>query len=193
MMEYLTGSGHETRPPIDGGIIQAPASDREAICMLLDPQIYQDSCEVAKKMIADGDGEEIVPSKGIKKILPAPISARRWLSLASPERNGDDDYFSSDLTDEQLIKTFGSLPARTPLCILLSGSDEYMPTTIDKARLLSRWMEIVKKGKGKVDEKHSEVIEGASHTLDENPSVVVEQLVTRVLGFLNALPGHPNL
>lgn len=193
VMEYLTGPGHETRPPIDGAIIQAPASDREAIVMEMDPGLYRKSCESAKRMVEDGHGEEILPAYETKNFFPCPVSAKRWLSLASPEHDGDDDYFSSDLTDEQLMQSFGRLPARTPLSILFSGSDEYMPKTIDKNGLVKRWSNMVKRGNGRVDLENSGVIEGASHNLAGNPNEVLEVLVKKVLGFLNGLDAQANL
>ena len=41
--------------------------------------------------------------------MPAPVSAKRRLSLASPgpSHSGEDDFFSSDLDDERLATTFG--------------------------------------------------------------------------------------
>jgi len=193
VMEYLTGPGSKDRAPIDGGIIQAPASDREALQMMLDPNVYKESCAVAQLMIASGNGEEILPSRETKGFFPSTVCARRWLSLASPNHDGDDDYFSSDLTDEQLMKSFGSLPAGSPLCILFSGEDEYVPKSINKEALVQRWIEFVKKGEGKVDEEYSGILEGASHSLAGNTDGVVLGLVERVLGFLNGLSPHANV
>lgn len=194
VITYLTGTGHETRPAIDGGIIQAPASDREAMVMALGEEVLSETCKIAKAMVESGDGEEILPSKVRHGFFaPTPISARRWLSLASPDHDGDDDLFSSDLSDEQLLKTFGALPARSPLCILFSGNDEYMPKSVDKEAMLKRWIEISKRGKGTVDEVHSGVLAGASHDLSGNPEEVVNGLVNRVLGFLNGLPTQSHL
>lgn len=194
IMEYLTGPGHETRAPIDGGILQAPASDREAIIMELQPEIYEESCTVAQSMVAAGDGEEILPSRLTKQVFfQAPIAARRWLSLASPNHDGDDDYFSSDLTDDQLRKTFGTLPARSPLLILYSGDDEFVPKEIDKLALVKRWIGFAKEGPGKVDEEFSGVLEGASHNLWANAEEVVQDFLRRVLGFLNAFSLKPSL
>ncbi|KAH8808123.1 hypothetical protein F5884DRAFT_821561 [Xylogone sp. PMI_703] len=187
VMEYLTGPGHEKRASVDGALIQAPASDREAMEMLLDPKILKESCLVAQAMVASGHGEEILPSRETASFFPAPVCARRWLSLASPNHDGEDDYFSSDLTDEQLMKSFGSLPAGSPLCILYSGNDEYVPKWIDKNKLIQRWIDISKKGNGKVDEKYTGVMEGATHNLDGNPDEVVHGLVNRVVGFLSEL------
>ncbi|EHL00896.1 putative UPF0613 protein PB24D3.06c [Glarea lozoyensis 74030] len=159
VLEYLTGPGHENRKPIDGGLIQAAVSDREAIFTMMDPDTIK------------------------SVIFPCPVSAKRFLSLASPNHDGDDDYFSSDLTDDQLMKTFGSLPNSTPICILLSGSDEYVQPDVDPAKLLARWIEIAKSGKGKVDENNSGVIEGATHNLAGNSESVVNDLMKRVLGY----------
>lgn len=194
MMEYLVGSGHETRELINGGILQAPASDREAILAAIDPKVYEDSCKVAQEMVDAGDGDEIISKKVTKGYFsPAPISAKRWLSLASPNHDGDDDYFSSDLSDEQLNKSFGSLPARSPLCVLFSGNDEFMPKTLDMAALIHKWAEVIKKGSGNVDEENSGVVKGASHNLAGNPDEVVQDLVKRVWGFLDGLPTQSNL
>ena len=137
-------------------------------------------------MMDSGDGEEVMSMKGHKEIFPDHITARRWLSFASPNHDGDDDYFSQDLTDEQLMKTFGSLPARTPLCILISEKDEYMPHT-DKRKLYERWVEIANRGAGMVDEENSGLVEGASHNLREDSEEVVRGLARRVVGFAEGL------
>lgn len=192
-MEYLVGPGHDAHAPIDGGILQAPVSDREAIVLAMDPELYKGSCEFSQKMVDAGDGDEVLPSKVIKSFFPGPISAKRWLSLASPNHDGDDDYFSSDLSDEQLKKSFGSLPLRSPLCVLFSGSDEYMPKTLDKAALVQKWIGFVKNGSGKADEENSGVVEKATHNLAGNPIEIVDDLVNRVLGFLDSLPAQSSL
>jgi len=182
VMEYLTGIGCEKRPTIEGGIIQAPASDRESIVMEMDPDHYLHAIAVATKMTEDGGADEIIPSVEINGIFPCPVSAKRWLSLASPYHDGDDDYFSSDLKDEQLMKSFGALPKESPICIIFSGADEYMPETVDKEAQITRWTEIARKGNGNVDEVNSGVIDGASHNLDGNSDEVVASLVKKVIG-----------
>ncbi|TAQ84251.1 hypothetical protein B7494_g7420 [Chlorociboria aeruginascens] len=187
VMEYLTGPGHEARPNIDGGIIQAPASDRHALTLAMDAEILKNSCAVAQAMVDNGNGEEILPSKASNNLFSAPICARRWLSLASPNHDGDDDYFSSDLTDEQLMGSFGTLPKGSPLCVLISGSDEYFLGEVNKEVLLKRWTEIARKGEGNLDEKNSGVLVGASHNLNGNSEEVVDRLVKKVVGFVNDL------
>ena len=187
VLEYLTGPGHENREPIDGGIIQAAVSDRESFVLTMDPETYKTACEKAQKMVDDGDEDEILPSADIDNYLPCPITAKRFLSLASPNHDGDDDYFSSDLTDDQLQKTFGSLPSSSPLCILLSGSDEHIRPDVDYEQLLQRWIGVIKHGKGRVDEANSGVIEGATHNLSGNDEKTVKDLLQRVVGFLNGI------
>jgi hypothetical protein len=189
VMEYLTGKGVADRAPIDGGIIQAAVSDREAILMSMKAGVYDESCKIAQAMVDAGKGDEILPGK----FNPCPVTAKRWLSVASPNHDGDDDYFSSDLTDAQLMKSFGALPKKSPLCILLSGADEHVPKSIDKQGLVDRWIGFAKKGEGVVDGKNSGVIEGASHNLEKNSEDVVQDLVKRVLGFISWLPAQANL
>ena len=62
-----------------------------------------------------------------------------------------------------------------------------MPKSLDKEALAKRWIGIVRKGGGKVDEEHSGVVVGASHNLGGNSDGVVQSLVKRVVGFLNGL------
>ena len=62
-----------------------------------------------------------------------------------------------------------------------------MPTSIDKKGLIERWVGIVKRGEGNVDEINSGVVEGASHNLGKD-GIAMGELVRRVLGFLEGLP-----
>lgn len=63
-----------------------------------------------------------------------PISARRFLSLVSPESPqspGEDEMFSHDLSDQQLSKTFGMIQQgglfRHKLMVLFSGAGQAVP------------------------------------------------------------------
>ncbi|KAI9875428.1 MAG: hypothetical protein M1830_008476 [Pleopsidium flavum] len=184
-MHYLVGPDAKARPPIEGAIIQASVSDREAMVELL--PVYEESVKAAKDLVRAGQAEELLPFSVTGGFLGTPICARRWLSLASPEKDGEDDYFSSDLEDEQLQNTFGRLPARSPLCILYSESDEYVPEFVDREAVVNRWMEFVRLGVGVVDEKHSGLLKDATHSLNGNPAEVVQDLIKRVVGFLQRL------
>jgi len=105
----------------------------------------------------------------------------------SPNKDGDDDYFSSDLPAQKLKKTFGIFAPRTPLLFLYSGNDEFVPKTFDVQKLISNWIDTVKKGGGSVDEDNSGIIQGASHNLQGNDSKVVSELCNRVYNFLGKI------
>jgi pimeloyl-ACP methyl ester carboxylesterase len=183
VMEYLVGPSHADRPLIDGAILQAPVSDREASLMKMSHNQYAKCVAAAQVMVREGKAEEIMPISETHEFFGAPITARRCLSLLSPDHDGEDDYFSSDLPDTQLNRTFGMLPAHTPLCILYSGADEHVPPEIDKMALVTKWIKVVQKH-GKVDTEHSGVIDGASHSLKIDSADVVADLLRRVMGFL---------
>jgi pimeloyl-ACP methyl ester carboxylesterase len=187
VMEYLTGRGHERRPHVDGAIIQASVSDREAMNIMLPEQQIKTANELALSWVASGRAEDVLPSKATEGFFDSPVSAYRWLSLASPNHDGDDDYFSSDLPLEKLQRTFGKLPASTVLCILYSGEDEYVPKQVDRKALVQKWIDIVKAGTGRVDEERSGVVPGATHNLKGDPHDVVNELLNRVVAFVTNL------
>lgn len=186
VMEYLVGKDAESREKVQGGIIQASVSDREAIVQFFPQKQYDDSVACARKMITEGRGEDIMPLSLTKGFTSqACCSARRWLSLA--EVNGDDDYFSSDLSDEQLQTTFGRIPKGVKLGIFFSGEDQYVPKSVDKKALVEKWVGVVKAGTGEIDEMNSGVVVGATHNLTGNPEPIVQDLVRRVMGFLEGI------
>jgi len=183
VLEYLVGSGASDRAKINGGILQGGVSDREALAEM-SPNLEQ-TVEEVRKLVEEGKGEDALGMKFTQGIYGvAPVTARRFLSLAS--RGGDDDYFSSDLPDEALQKSLGSLPQDIGLCILVSGSDAYIPEKVDKEALLERWLGFARRSGAKVD-GNSVVVEGASHSLNGDPEEVVQRLVKRVVGFLTNL------
>ena len=186
-MHYSVSPG--PRPKIHGAILQAPASDRQALTTLVSPDDYASACAVAQLYISDGRGEDILPFKlTTSSFQTAPISARRWNSLASPgpDHEGEDDYFSSDFDNERLDKTFGQLgKTGNRIMFLYSGSDEYMPSAIDKSKLVDQWHKHVRRGGGRIDED-SGVVRGASHTLKEGGEPL-DNLVRRVTAFLHRL------
>ena len=67
----------------------------------------------------------------------APITAKRYLDLH--DRNGADDYFSSDLTDTELMERLGHIgQAVDKALVVFSGSDEYVPSNVDSFALTQR-------------------------------------------------------
>lgn len=186
VMHYIISNGE--RPTVDGGILQAGVSDREAMVMLMGPEEYEKSIKIAQDYINDGRGEDCLPSNLTGVVFPGPASAKRWISLASPgpDHLGEDDYFSSDFDEKRLGNIFGKAGStKVPISILYGGQDPYVPTTVDKAGLIGRWIGCIKKEGGIVDED-SGIIEGATHTLKEGGKPV-EELKGRIIGFLNRI------
>ena len=190
VMHYLTSPPAHERPMIDGAILQAPVSDREAIHMVMSSQAYDVSVQTASSFVEMGRGDDCLPLALTEGFIPkTPVSAKRWLSLASPAPGhlGEDDYFSSDLGAERLAGTFGRVGALgVPLCILFSSKDEGVPGSIDKEQLVLNWMKVVKETGGVVSEG-SGLVPGASHSLRGDPEEVVDDMLRRVVRFLEEL------
>lgn len=198
---------HTTRPVIDGAILQAPMSNREGLHAMLKEQkgtakgdearaAYDQLVGFAKQQpFVVGDAgqrtDAILPMNLTAKAgFPAdtPLSARRFLSLASPDSPGnpaDDDLFSSDLSDQRLKDTFGAVAERGLLrgkmMFLCSGNDDYAPPDVDKEKLMARWKEAAN---DKFDADTSAVIPGASHNVKD---VGQDELIERVTRYLEGL------
>ena len=115
-------------------------------------------------------------------------SARRWLSLVA--EGGDDDLFSSDLSDDVVSRIWGSdgglATRKTPLCVLWGERDKFIPVSLDKQAVLGRWkkeMNAADGGRGLWDDKNSGVVAGASHNLNGDPDDVVNDLCGRIVRF----------
>lgn len=189
-MEYVVGAKADQRPSVDGIILQAPVSDREAIEAELPHALLQEANELALKMCREGCSKDAIPNRLVRPIFGRiAITAQRWLDIASPPptHSGADDYFSSDLLDVRLKDTFGKLSPSTPLLILFSGSDLSVPPSVNKDELVSRWMRATQEGGGKVDRVNGGIIPGASHNLNDSPEPVVQDLVARVIDFIRRL------
>jgi hypothetical protein len=108
-MAYVSLPGYEDRAPIDGIILQAAVSDREAMSLFMDPTDLQQANKAARQLILEGKPDSIVPVEYTKDFCGAKCTASRWLSLSQrPEDGGEEDFFSSDLTPEDYRKVFGS-------------------------------------------------------------------------------------
>lgn len=203
---------HVERPPLDGAIMQAPVSDREAILWVLkwgfcgrSPSeirpVYEQAVSLAKEMVQkESSFDTLLPlwmTSAICYPSNTPISARRFLSLVSPESPhspGEDDLFSHDLSDEQLGRTFGMIKARGllrhKLMVLFSGADQAVPDWVDKEKLMSRWKEATNLG-GEAqiwDDDGSAVIPNASHALSNDDQAEPRRfLVGKMLGYLQAM------
>lgn len=89
---------------------------------------------------------------------------------------GDDDYFSSDLTDAELGDKFAAL-AGLPTLLLLSEADEYVPSAIDYLGLGRRLQRAAGPAAQLV------VVEGGCHSL----AGAEEQAAQEIAAFLQTL------
>jgi hypothetical protein len=200
---YDIGLQYIVRPELDGAIMQAPVSDREAILATVKSAHHQNEAERAYDKLVDSaktqpwtaDGSDsILPMNILAKVgLPgdAPINARRFLSLASPDspaNPSEEDLFSSDLSDKRLKETFGAIGSRgilqTKLCVLYSGNDEYCPSWVNKETLMGRWRQATEAGGAKWDAETSGVVPGASHNVQDEGQ---KDLIDRVVRYLKSL------
>lgn len=199
---------HVERPGINGAIMQAPVSDREAIQWVLHHgiggklpsevrEVYEKLVVLAKEGIRQDKTDIMLPISMTAQLgYPAntPISCRRFLSLISPESPqspGEDDMFSSDLSSKQLDRTFGAISQqgllKHKLVVLMSGADQSVPDWVDKENLLLRWRHATdNNGTNQIwDQDHSGVIPGASHALSNDDQAEPRRiLVQKVLGYL---------
>ena len=178
--------GKGKRPNVEGGIMQASVSDREALEESMPDGLYEKSVKVAREYVKEGKGEDVLPYSTTEGYLDTPVSARRWLSLLSPgpEHSGEDDYFSSDLEDERLQRTFGKMGAQgARISILYGEKDQYVPERVDRKALVGKWERFVREGGGVVD-SGSGIVQGANHNLEGVPETVTRDLVARVRGFV---------
>ncbi|KAI3533399.1 hypothetical protein CMEL01_16081 [Colletotrichum melonis] len=159
--------------PVDGFIMQGPASDRESIEDFVKPDWLKKSLEHAEGLISAGKEAEAMPKDLVPSFFSTPMTAYRWHSLAA--KGGDDDYFSSDLKESFVSEVWNRF--QQPVMVLHSAEDEFVPAKIDKQALIDLW----KKTNSNVHEL-SGLIPGASHTV-KNPESQ-QWLAERVAQFI---------
>lgn len=181
---YFSGSG--ARENVEGVVLQAPVSDREAMLQDMDKEAYEKTNKIAKEFVAEGREEDVLPRAAAGAIFgKCPITAKRWLSLASPDGDGEDDLFSSDTPAESFKQWFGKIDK--PLLVLYGEKDEYVPQHVNKKALVKGWVDAVREIGGKVHGKSEELLGGASHNLNNDPEGVTLELCARVTEFLKTL------
>lgn len=196
--KFEKGLQHLTRPQVDGAIMQAPVSDREAVLNTVRGSneargAYDQLVDYATRQpFTSGKTETILQPHLLKLVglaADVPVSSRRFLSLVSPEspeKPAEDDLFSSDLKDQRLKETFGAVAdrglLRSTLLVLYSGSDDFAPAWIDKEGLMRRWEEATNEGGKNRWNANSGVIPGASHNIKDQGQ---DDLVARVTRYLD--------
>lgn len=183
-MEYLTKicSQEDVSEDsiLDGAILQAPVSDREAMEMFNGLEATQALIEECKRDFLDkGRANEMLPPKF--SFFDTQLTAYRFYSFAAP--GGDDDYFSSDFTYEHYKKTFGVV--NTPLLVLYGEKDECVPKSVDREALVKLW-------EASTDPYYwsplSKVLPGATHNVGPGSDPgAVEDLVATVTKFVESI------
>ncbi|KAF2140685.1 uncharacterized protein K452DRAFT_288778 [Aplosporella prunicola CBS 121167] len=186
-MEYLVGEGHAERPAVQAVILQSPVSDREALAEEFPPDKLNSSIKLAQEWVKSNRGNDVLPNSATAPLTP--VTANRWLSLCSPDKNGDDDYFSSDLEAHQLQATFGRIKEKAQVLFLYGGDDEYVPDYVDRKGLVAKWTSIVRENGGTVDDENGGIVPDAHHNLEGDDDAVVQDLCKRVNGFLKNFGG----
>jgi pimeloyl-ACP methyl ester carboxylesterase len=204
------------RPKIDGVILQAPVSDREAAHPHLVPATHEeqpteqkvrdwDALLKAAGETAEGKRRETLLDMGKTSQFfgPVAMSVERFLSLASPGSPGsprEDDLFSSDASEAWLERTWGMVGRgpvlrgfgddRKEILVLVSDQDEYCPGWVDKERLVGKWKDAAEREGGRLAEG-SGLLEGAVHDLGgENAERVVKEMGRRVSAYLRKVLGE---
>ncbi|KAH9884574.1 hypothetical protein F4778DRAFT_774588 [Xylariomycetidae sp. FL2044] len=176
-MEY-TSSSYD-KEPVEGYILQAPASDRDALASETGVAQLDESVEVARKMIANGEGHQRMPLRHMPdSFKDTPISATRFYALAA--KDGEDNYFSPDLSTETVRPYWSRIDK--PLLILHSENDEFVPRTVEKGPLIKSWMSLCRPG---IASELSGIIPGASHRVEEPGAE--EWLAKTVVQFLQGI------
>lgn len=146
---------------VRAAILQAPVSDREYNATLPKTAAMID---LASTMIAEGRGSELMPREADPS---SPITAYRYHSLCA--YMGDDDMFSSDLSDDQLRTRLGHM-SNTPCQVIFSMADEYVPEYVDKKALVERLCRAMG-GAEKVE------IEHGNHSLSNRIGEAVQAII----------------
>lgn len=197
---------HTLRPALDGAIMQAPVSDREASKLVVTEgflgrtpselrKVYDQLVSMANDPnCRDGSWDTMLPMSLTSQLgyRNYPVSSRRFLSLVSPDSPqspSEDDMFSSDLGEEQLAKTFGMISQqqllRQKLLVLMSGADQSVPQWVDKEKLLAKWKVATEQHGARIWDDRSGQIPGASHALSNDDQAEPRRfLVSKLLAYL---------
>ena len=123
-VHFLASGDRDLVKMVKAVALQAPVSDRESIS--LTPGDHSASIKYARSLVANKKGDEMMP----RDAFWAPITASRYISLF--DLGGNDDFFSSDLTEADLssrLGHIGRIGVDSGLRVLaaFSGRDEYVP------------------------------------------------------------------
>jgi len=163
-VHFLASGDRDLVKMIKAVALQAPVSDRESIS--LTPGDHDASIQYARKLVADKNGDEMMP----RDAFWAPITASRYISLF--DLGGDDDFFSSDLTQSQLSSRLGHIgrngvESGLSLLAAFSGRDEYVPEHVinDYNSLMKRLVLAMNDGDPDCNVAKGMMIDSGNHNL----------------------------
>jgi len=159
--------------------LQAPVSDREDA---MTGATYKENITHARKLHSMGKEEEMMP----RSAFWAPITASRFLSLQ--DVGGEDDFFSSDFSDDELNLRLGHLGQcgdqnGLKTLVAFSGKDEYVPQSVNKGKLLKRLCQAMRNSSSSKDCVIPLMIENGNHNLsnDQGDKDIFVDAVERLL------------
>ncbi|KAI8048835.1 hypothetical protein BDF22DRAFT_701526 [Syncephalis plumigaleata] len=165
VLRYARTGQYRTR--ILGGILQGAVSDRDYYTVHLSN--LTESLALANELRATNRGHHWMP---VHAYPDAPITADRFWSLLA--RGGEDDMFSVDLTREDLAPLYESVSI--PLCMIQSGSDEYVPDTLQLETIMKRHHEVYPRY------ILMQLIDGAAHA--PNDTISIDALIECIRQYL---------
>ena len=112
----------EVKSKIKMLILQAPVSDREGVED--SDKSLPSKIQYAQSLLDNDQGDEMVP----RSYFWTPITARRFLDLH--RRNGEDDFFSSDFSDDELIDRLSHISSGDPQLLISSSDEKYDHATV---------------------------------------------------------------
>lgn len=221
LMRYLTApnpidSRKPARPVVQGAILQAPVSDRDSTLQSIadGPEVkkaYDALMQIVQNTPEKDHRDTILPLNLMRPMFGVvPVSIARFLSLVSPNSPDNpsvEDFFSHDLHDSTLKKTFGSIGRNKMLnrstgdgprdlqsiLVLMSDSDEHVGAKVSQKALLARWKEAMREDTGTSIYGDSAVILNALHDVggDDWPSKEARLVVLRkkVIHYLRHVVG----
>lgn len=151
--------GDAAAAPLLGAVLQAPVSDREWFEMM---HTTPARIQLAQRLAGQGKLKEV--AFVATDLDGAPVSAQRWLSLAA--KGGEEDFFSSDLSNHELQDALSGLVG-LPSLLICSGDDEYVHPKVKYLEHCDRLAEAIG------DTAKVEFVQGARHSLADHKEQAV--------------------
>jgi len=170
LLRWLQSNQGSDLPLVSGAILLAPVSDREAFLIEITEEVLKERVAQSEAKVKEKIGHEITPRDWGYENLPC--SYNRFLSLS--KRLGQEDMWSSDLSEEEMRGIIGHV--EVPTLVIFAGSDEYVPEFVDK-KVLVRKLEDVMPGCCQ-----SFIVGNAKHGFEDSESQQI--VITHIVDFV---------